>query len=463
MGLVELPTELLWLILERLHCPADLHSAFCASLILLQAFLAAREHIIASVLARAILPAAQRLAIATTEAPVAPREEQLRELWNFLDGYFNDEKHDMPTIFPDSRLTLMNLMWLHPQVELLAELYYEEAKEHFIIFLTRQAGSQLLEPPPKFAELSKTEIARFQRAFYRFELYSQCFGVSAREKWVSSSPVQAHHEHFLGRLEPWEVEEMCCVHQFLMGRVSPILVRMQDEIIAMVLSHQVEPTGHEAARDSVIHTDDSLIHSETLLAPDDRASLSSSQRNQSQGQQSSQDISKDNVPDDDDDLCEYEGSGNASKRRAFLPHVLTNVDFNALRGVSPGDDEQSIPSPATSEEDGNHKDGRNSHGDLLSPNLGYELFKDGPGYPTIPFSDNRFWPLRRLGYVFWDSSRILEPSFLECLVDARDGNDRDFDLTKKPSAEEVLKGAMLPKRAMDEIRKKYGIWPWERE
>jgi hypothetical protein len=91
------------------------------------------------------------------------------------------------------------------------------------------------------------------------------------------------------------------------------------------------------------------------------------------------------------------------------------------------------------------------------------LFKDGPGYPTIPFSDNRFWPLRRLGYVFWDSSRILEPSFLECLVDARDGNDRDFDLTKKPSAEEVLKGAMLPKRAMDEIRKKYGIWPWERE
>ncbi|CAH0021671.1 unnamed protein product, partial [Clonostachys rhizophaga] len=80
MGLAELPTELLWLILERLHCPADLHSAFCASPILLRAFLASREHLIASVLARAILPAAQRLAIATTEAPVAPKEEQLGEL-----------------------------------------------------------------------------------------------------------------------------------------------------------------------------------------------------------------------------------------------------------------------------------------------------------------------------------------------------------------------------------------------
>ncbi|VUC27248.1 unnamed protein product [Clonostachys rosea] len=505
MGLAELPTELLWLILERLYCPADLHSAFCASPFLLQAYLAARERIIASMLARVILPVAQRHAIATTGGPVAPKKEQLGGLWNFLEGYFDDEEHDRPTAFPSDRLKLMKLMLLHAQVEQFVEQYYEEAKEHYILFLERQAASNSLEPPPEFAKLSRTEMARFQRAFYRYELYSRCFGVSTRDKWASSCPMEAHYEHFLGRLEPWEVEEMCCVHQFLMGRIAPILGKMQDDIIAMVLNHQVKPTGHESTEYSELRIDDTLAHSETLLIPDNRGSISSSRRDISQGQQSSQNISKDEVPNSDD-LCEFQGLAesklrlfssqeriwfyhwisdvtsfglmyikgfldsprdvqydlfrrNASKRRNFLPHVLKNINFDRLRGIEQEEDQHASPSPITSEEDENNKDGRNNHESLSSPNLGYEMFKDGPSYPTIPFYDNEYWPLRRLGYVFWDSSRVLEPSFRDCLADARDGNDREFDFTNKPSAEEILKGVKLPRRAMGEIREKFGLWP----
>ncbi|CAH0021672.1 unnamed protein product [Clonostachys rhizophaga] len=280
---------------------------------------------------------------------------------------------------------------------------------------------------------------------------------------------------------------MCCVHQFLMGRIAPTLVRMEDEMIDMVLSHQVEPTGHEAAR------------------PYSRVVLSRNTSCSGQEQQSPQDISKENFPDDDDDLDEFKWSvepvlrlfssherewfyhwvsdatsfglmyitgfldsprdvqydlflRNASKHGTFLPHVLNDVDFNALRGFPLGAGGQAIPRQLHQKKLETTKIAETI---TMTSHLRISTVKCSKMGSVIPPSH---FPIISPGLSgACDIYSGIRQGFRECLADARDSNDRDFDLTKKPSAEQVLKSVKLLKRAMDEIRKKYGIWPLERE
>ncbi|KAH0542512.1 hypothetical protein FGG08_003108 [Glutinoglossum americanum] len=82
---------------------------------------------------------------------------------------------------------------------------------------------------PKFSPLSLSEMRRISRALYRFQLYCILF----KDQWVPGGllPVERPSklewsEVFLDYLSPWEVEEMCCVHDYLYKQLWPMWEKM---------------------------------------------------------------------------------------------------------------------------------------------------------------------------------------------------------------------------------------------
>lgn len=82
--------------------------------------------------------------------------------------------------------------------------------------------------------LSKTEISRLQRAFYR---YNTC-----RSLMRAMAPFQGDGENFYGQLarflsrfSPWEAEEIGCVHDYMSRRLDQVTEHLEEEFIQSVL------------------------------------------------------------------------------------------------------------------------------------------------------------------------------------------------------------------------------------
>jgi len=75
----------------------------------------------------------------------------------------------------------------------------------------QDAGKQM----DNWADLSESETRRIQRSFYRFELFQRFFpqprDQTDSDKWKS----EAMGSSFFFSFEPWEVEEIACVHNFI--------------------------------------------------------------------------------------------------------------------------------------------------------------------------------------------------------------------------------------------------------
>jgi hypothetical protein len=77
-----------------------------------------------------------------------------------------------------------------------------------------------------YEPLSHTEAVRIQRALYRYELFSSIFPPNPwRDHRFLSDPLDAQEKahHLLSLYQPWEVEEMVCVHDYLMDVYRQIL------------------------------------------------------------------------------------------------------------------------------------------------------------------------------------------------------------------------------------------------
>ncbi|KAI9769446.1 MAG: hypothetical protein M1839_003660 [Geoglossum umbratile] len=85
---------------------------------------------------------------------------------------------------------------------------------------------------PDYGPLSKTEETQVLRALYRFQLCCNIFGETPC-CWAS-----LHYEFrvmdilkwFLGLFEPWEVEEMVCIHAFAKEKLYRVLSSVQDDL-----------------------------------------------------------------------------------------------------------------------------------------------------------------------------------------------------------------------------------------
>jgi hypothetical protein len=75
--------------------------------------------------------------------------------------------------------------------------------------------------------LSQMEEFRLHRALYRFQLYSNFFGVNPcmapTANWEARKKTHHPYRRFLASFPPWEILEMACVWQYLMQRWAPLV------------------------------------------------------------------------------------------------------------------------------------------------------------------------------------------------------------------------------------------------
>ncbi|KAL7909026.1 hypothetical protein GGI35DRAFT_424868 [Trichoderma velutinum] len=457
----ELPPELLRLILTSFDSLPDLYSFIQASPECFRIYRITPELILSAVLRRAIHPDAlyHALAVAHVDPEEYTNPENDEQLWQFLDSYFQRDPALLE--FPRNMKGIIALAKLNNMVSSLANDYICRTLHALYASEEKQQNPHLLAAPCTChaacqSGLSATEHARLQRAFFRYELYSRCFPVSPRIPDESIFAADDQFSHFLQQMAPWEVEELSCLHEYFWVRVSRIFSGVEEEVVVKVLDAQTATASairasqvkqseiHRHLKTSAFEGDDGMcrfkgssIRGLELFGKDDRSALPDILRYLislglpflrsllfAQGQQR-RDLIRRN----------YYGE------REFLPHAIY-------------EDPNPPQAPSNAE---NISDNEISH-----VNLGYLLFRPSSIEAVLSaMGIARYWPLRRLGYVFWDIERVRDPEINRRLRKARDCDPtvakKAFHEFIQESAEERLKGMKLPQTLMQEIHNDYSV------
>lgn len=264
----ELPPELILLILAECHSARDLYSLLAASPSCYRVFANARERTLLSVLRR-VVPApvmGHFAAVCHASAFTFDKEDPVVETTNhdandvsaFLDRYFSSGGGGFGGFggfgMPSTVADLMAAHRLHARISHFMSDYVRNAAaemaflaEHGVQRLDafdfrpgRAIRSYQLhrgahaadmaaahfdggESPGTidtsvFEQTSPTEAARLYRAFLRLELQSRLFrrGSSSTHATRGAFLGREQFDLFLKKMEPWEVEEMTCVHQYFL-------------------------------------------------------------------------------------------------------------------------------------------------------------------------------------------------------------------------------------------------------
>lgn len=481
-----LAPELLVLIQQALDSPRDLYALIAASPVCLHIFDSHRASILASVLINSVEPVALHHALAVSHAPTSltdgtsmrprlPVPKVPPPLQSFLDEYFCNSL-EIPTDIP--RLT--SLCRLQRLVSRFSNDYFLHTTRLLQIPPANETG------PAYSAPLSLTERARLERAFFRYELYSRLFplGPGMSIKSVFSGGTQ--FGLFLERLEPWEVEEISCVHNYFTSLVRELIVALEDRVVrAVLMSPGLEtPDGAQPSfPDAVTHGSPS-----NNSKPPDRCNHQSTP-----GADNSAVINCGDRLDRNQELVPFadlELHGLTlfeTVRRRDVPRFISNMASFGLEHMArllDGDDDQKkvmirkhapfgrdfLPEALkhTPLLDSEHPPPAHAEGDVLDndprhPNLGYVLFsrKGLTLYHEI-YNHSRdlvYNPLRERGYVFWDSARVKIPAVQQCLKEAKDVS-RDTVLSKswlrRESVEERLSGVRIPRSQMRSVIREFG-------
>ncbi|KAL6815549.1 hypothetical protein GGI42DRAFT_311789 [Trichoderma sp. SZMC 28013] len=457
----DLPPELLRLILTSFDSLPDLYSFIKASPECFRIYRVTPELILSSVLRRAIHPDARHhaLAVVHVEAQEFTDREEDYQLWQFLDSYFQRDPALLE--FPKKMYDIISLAKLNNMVSKLVNDYtcrtlhalYESEK-------TQQDPHRGEAPISSHTacqtRLSATEQARIQRAFYRYDLYSRCFPVSPTIPDESIYAADDQFKYFIQQMAPWEVEELSCLHEYFWVQVSRVFSEIEEEVVVKVLDAQTATAAAIRAaqmrqaefrrllKTNSIDIDDGMcrfrpsnIRGLELFGEDDRSALPDILRYLislglpflhsllfAQGQRR-RDLLRRN----------YYGE------REFLPHAIY--------------EDPNPPQAPTNPEN-------ISDNDISHVNLGYLLFRPSSIEAVLSaMGIARYWPLRRLGYVFWDIERVRDPEINERLRKARDCDPtvakKAFHEFIQESAEERLKGMKLPRTLMQEIQNDYTV------
>ncbi|KAI1380261.1 hypothetical protein F4677DRAFT_441577 [Hypoxylon crocopeplum] len=222
-GLESLPRELLGLVLESTDSPPDLLNLITASRACYNIFKAGRERIVASMLRNALGPnLSHALGVfyshVQNQYPNNARGPRRISIKAILDDYHHD-RLEMPSNLAD--------MVQVSQIYFMVEKFTKGYSYHATNILLNQPYPDLpLWSCPWYTQvleahspsLSATEKVRIQRAFLRFDMYSQCFPM--RDSLIERDGVSLFNRHeqaalFLSLIPKWEVEEMHCVRHHL--------------------------------------------------------------------------------------------------------------------------------------------------------------------------------------------------------------------------------------------------------
>lgn len=471
-----LPPDLLVLILHAVNSPRDLHSLISASRPCLAVFLSTRNLVLISVLRNAIPPEALRHALAAASAPhpvvgvaelpTRSPEPNLDTVEPFLETYFSTDAIG----FPKDIAGLISLCGLYSQVSRLSNEYFLRATRLLAIPIgpgdPAHAGDsgpqdglpepQEALPEPKDAPvMSRLEMTRLYRAFFRYELFCRLFPPQYVGTAGAIDRVRKFHL-FPGRMEPWEVEEMSCVHGYLIFLIEGFIKDMEAQLMAAVLNSpgvQIAE-GDKLSKDSTGQPSDS---NKEEMVPFDDLEL--------RGLSLYEATSKRRVPRFIAKLAGY-GLDYVTKLQRASPRDLRDIirsedffprtslpDVLDLVVVGPYDDS---PAPAGD--------------DVSRANPGYRMrYTDGSRHYHGIFDQSSGipWdPLRERGYVFWDAARSRGPEAKRRVAEAvrlprEEIATRHWRVRK--SVEERLRGVRLRKSEMQRVIREFSDWHGEED
>lgn len=249
----DLAPELLLIILHSVDRPRDLHALISTHSKCYYVFDANRKRVLTSVLKKAIPEGALRDALFACYAPpptpyypISPPEilsypfendivdPQLRLHSHVrMSRYFTGDEPSFPTDIPDPhRLAGLSS---------LVDRFTDDYRHHVARILGKRVGpgdGGNWGPPVHFAPLSPDERTRIQRAFYRYEFYCRLFKCYDDPRYPvlreGSSLFCAWEQNnlFVRRMDPWAVEEMSCIHNYLLSLAGDCVRDLEDRVVA---------------------------------------------------------------------------------------------------------------------------------------------------------------------------------------------------------------------------------------
>lgn len=464
MSLDRLAPELLFMILQSTDSPLDLYHLISASPSCFRAFSRSPELVLSSVIRNALPGNNVRHALAILQAPSTKPE-----ISSFLsDFYFNDA---FSFDFPTSKEGILRLYHVYNRCCYLLNGFCERAMRELGIpgqqspscgrDEQRNDGTQ--KPPAHLPSWS--ELTRLQRAFFRFFLYCQVFPGHEDDPYGSVEPspplYNAHQQFslFLAHLPPWEVEEMCCVEQYLSALVEEFIDELEEDLISAVIAtpgvvlptalstlHQAPEAPAQGMHQSRLVEFEALDLTDLYLFSYD--GRYSSPRYISYMSSLGLEFVYSLVKLDKRKRTELIRS-NHPVTREFLPEALATAP---RRTNGPKDEDEGAKRGVLDDDD-----------NPACMNVGYRLFNKAPknvrymGITDVGFKYSR---VRELGYVFWDSGRISSPDVFKKFSAAKAMTSQErqlrFDRRNRKTAEDRLKGTKLPREEMERIEQEFG-------
>lgn len=303
--------------------------------------------------------------------------------------------------------TDMLLLWeLHKDVKFIAGIYVRETLH--IFHETSPWGSTrsgVIQVPNTFQSLSTVERDRIFRAIYRFVIFGNLFAPSPVSNWAKEELC----EYFLCRFAAWEVEEIRCIHDFVVDTILKKWQEMEDNEFNRLAADprlwEIEPRPDPwncrwdadffSKTSKSISVEDWQELVATLPMKDLRAIF------QAEGQ---------NL----EDLVKQWTWGSRHAIGPFLKEALA-VDPHYFPVIPNGDGLRDESQPNGRIKGSMASFQRSTDGDeAKSANTGWywannwnmkEVYGDSSNYTaTLDYEGSE--GLRRFGYVFWDSKRL---------------------------------------------------------
>ena len=98
----------------------------------------------------------------------------------------------------------------------------------------RLKGELCVDRDDQYA-LSDVEEGRLQRAFYRYELYTQVFSSGMEHSGERLWELPSDSHFFLSRYQHWELEELACINNYLWSLLSSSFDRIEPAFVGLKL------------------------------------------------------------------------------------------------------------------------------------------------------------------------------------------------------------------------------------
>lgn len=163
------------------------------------------------------------------------------EIWNFLRQYFgNSSDAEFPIIYNDDMRYARRICSIASFfVKKFTQKALKEAQYLARDHVNHDEGDEMKsdevkKEPNTIFHLSDAETLRLYRAIFRFQICCRVFRPKRFLDLVGDHRAFEQHTLFIHRFEPWEVEEMTCIHQFLSDAVLKALEAMDCEVESYV-------------------------------------------------------------------------------------------------------------------------------------------------------------------------------------------------------------------------------------